>query len=755
MGAEGGSLGAKETTLFFDIIFVADPRFPGGTSTALASEVRAAHRAGLTAALKPIHSTIIRRARPFHPDLVQSLIETDTPILGSATAASCRFALLHHPMVFESIPAEPLQITADTAVLILHHPPREADGSQSYAPAKIREMAALMIGQDPWLAPVGPAVRERLDAGDAKVVAKDWTNLIDIKDWPDQSERIAAPLGAKLRVGRHSRPHPPKWPDTLDKALAAYPSSADLSVSMLGADPANLRRRYGSLPAHWTTLPFGSVAVADYLATLDAWVYFHGSDWVEAFGRAILEAAASGLPVIVPPVFRKLFGPACIYCEPEDVLGVLENLRRDDVARGGQAARARNHIAKQYGIENYVTRLEALDPVWAKTRRASRRAEPALSTPLLSKAVTYVGAKPALMMSSNGVGLGHLTRLLAIAEASAATPSPAFFTLSRGAEFVRKAGFACEFSPFHRGLDIDVEAWNDNLTLSLLEAADFHGSGTFVFDGNMPYRGVLEFLAARPEIRSVWCRRGMWRDSHDEALPRGESFDLILAPGDIAGLLDHGPTQGDAASNIIEVPPIWRDLRRLRLDREAALRRLELDASGRYVLFSLGSMVNHDLGDLPALIVEAVLRGGETPVILRSPLERDSAALKDFVGRVEHRQIYPIMPYLAAFDYAVSAAGYNSFHEFTAVGLPTIWVPNEAGEMDRQDLRARFASLAKTGTLLRNGDTSRVGEVVAGLQDPRQRAIMAQRALNLPLENGAIAAANILNMLSCMTMMGR
>jgi hypothetical protein len=740
--------------LFFDIIFVADPRFPGGTSTALLSEVKAAHLAGLTAALKPIHSPILRRARSFHPELLKVLSETDTPILGSNIATSCRFALLHHPLVFETFPAEPLNITADNAVLILHHPPREGDGTQSYSPAKIREGAALMVGQDPWLAPVGPLVRRQLQPGDGRVTVKDWTNLIDINAWPDQSLRIAEPLGPILRVGRHSRPHSPKWPETLDKALAAYPASPGLSVSMLGADPATLQRRYGSLPRHWKTIPFGSVDVADYLSDIDVWVYFHGNDWVEAFGRAVMEAAASGLPVIVPKAFRELFGPACIYCDPDQVVDVLEKLRGDDDTRGSQARRARGHIAKVFGLGSYVERLEALDPIWAKTRRAST-APSSTTSPAATKALRFLGAKPALMMSTNGVGLGHLTRLLAIAEASSSTPSPTFFTLSRGADFVREAGFACEFSPFHRGLEIDVEAWNDNLTLSLIEAADFHGTGIFVFDGNMPYRGVLDFLATRPEIRSVWCRRGMWRDSHQEALERGACFDVILAPGDIAEALDSGPTRKDLASNIIEVPPIWRDLRHMRMSRQDALRRLELDAAGRYVLFSLGSMVNNDLGDLPEWILEAVLRVGEIPVILKSPLERNSEALKGFDGRVVHRQIYPIMPFLAAFDYAVSAAGYNSFHEFTSVGLPTIWLPNEAGEMDRQDLRARFSCLARTGASMRSGDASRVAEVVAHLQDPGQRAIMSQHALSLSFENGSVAAAGILNTLSCMTIMGR
>jgi hypothetical protein len=747
--------GAKERELFFDIVFVADPRFPGGTSTALASEVKAARAAGLTAALKPIHSPVLRRARPFHPEVLDALDITGTPILGSDVAVTCRFALLHHPLVFDSFPAEALKITADHAVLILHHPPKEGDGRDSYNAAAIRRNAALIIGGDPWLAPVGPLVRKQLHPLDGRILDEDWTNLIDISDWPDQSERIAAPLGPVFRIGRHSRPHPPKWPETLEKGLAAYPYSADIAVSMLGADLDALRRRFGRVPSHWKTIPFGGVDVAEYLSSLDAWVYFHGTDWVEAFGRAVLEAAASGLPVIVSKTFRPLFGPACIYCEPEDVLDVLADLRADDAARALQARRARQHVSKVFGLERFVARLDSLDPLWARTRRASAVSVSA-QTPLGNpRAHRHIGARPALMMSSNGVGLGHLTRLLAIAEAITTSTPPTFFTLSRGAGFVQQAGFACEFSPFHRGLEIDVGVWNDHLALSLTDAADFHGSGLFVFDGNMPYRGVLDFLAVRPEIRSVWCRRGMWRDAHHEALQRGAQFDLILAPGDIAGLLDTGPTQKDSASNILEVPPIWRDLGGLRLSREAALRQLDLQPDGAYVLFSLGSMSNNDLGDLPALIVEAVLRSGKTPVMLKSPLGRDRDVLAGLNDRVITRQTYPIMPCLAAFDYAVSAAGYNSFHEFTAIGLPTIWVPNEAGEMDRQDLRARFACLAGTGDQLRSGDASRVGAVVDRFHDVEERRAMERRALDLRVENGAAKAARILDDFSCMTMFGR
>jgi UDP:flavonoid glycosyltransferase YjiC (YdhE family) len=739
---------------FFDIIFIADPRFPGGTSTALAAEVKAAALAGLSVALKPVLSPLLRQARSFHPKLLADVAQSGAVVLGPEARADCRFAVLHHPMVFDRLPAQPLGIVADHAVVVLHHPPLDGLGVVAYDVAHILAVAELCMGCKVWLAPVGPLVRAQLQGWEASTLAVDWSNLIDLSEWPDQSARLAAPLGKVMRIGRHSRPHPPKWPATLALANQVYGNQSWLCVSMLGADAAGLKRRYGQIPAHWQLLPFGAIEVQDYLATLDAWVYFHDPQWVEAFGRAILEAAGSGLPVIVPKHFQQLFGPACIYCDPGEVADVLHDLQTDDTARGFQAQRARAHIARKFGLSCYPDRLAALDPNWAALRKGATLA-PAASPPAATP--RYKSPSRTLYMSSNGVGLGHLTRLLALAEAEPDAPLPMFFTLSRGAGFVRQAGYPCEFMPFHRGLDVDLDAWNDNLAQTLLSIANYHQIGTFVFDGNMPYQGILDFLDNRQDIRAVWCRRGFWRSGHGPALSRGDAFHLILQPDDIAQMLDDGPTTNDKRANLMRVPPIWRDPGAARLTRAQALHQLSLDPSRRYALVSLGSMVNFDLGALPTRIVQELAAREVVPVLLRSPLEPASdseTGARRLAGLgAELRNAYPVSPLLAAFDFAVSAAGYNSFHEFIAEGLPTIWVPNEAGEMDRQDLRAHFAHIAGAGLVLKAGDDLLVGSVLDQMLQPQALTQMRVRCKALVPENGARMAARLLLHLSSMVVM--
>ena len=60
-------------------------------------------------------------------------------------------------------------------------------------------------------------------------------------------------------------------------------------------------------------------------------------------------------------------------------------------------------------------------------------------------------------------------------------------------------------------------------------------------------------------------------------------------------------------------------------------------------------------------------------------------------ANVRRLQDFPIASFLPAFDLAVSACGYNSFHEILSLGLPAVLMPNENPMMDAQEVRALWA----------------------------------------------------------------
>ena len=70
--------------------------------------------------------------------------------------------------------------------------------------------------------------------------------------------------------------------------------------------------------------------------------------------------------------------------------------------------------------------------------------------------------------------------------------------------------------------------------------------------------------------------------------------------------------------------------------------------------------------------------------------------------RVHLVRDYPNALYLKAFDAAVQAGGYNSFHEMRSVGLPTLFLPNMNTGMDDQLARCTIAEEEGWGLVLGN-----------------------------------------------------
>src|SRR5262245_61923508 len=85
----------------FDILFVADPRFEGGTSTALKEEIEASHRAKLRTGLLMVKGSLLGRANLWmHPD-IRALVDTGAvEIVDHQTGIAVDLTIVHHPTIF-------------------------------------------------------------------------------------------------------------------------------------------------------------------------------------------------------------------------------------------------------------------------------------------------------------------------------------------------------------------------------------------------------------------------------------------------------------------------------------------------------------------------------------------------------------------------------------------------------------------------------------------------------------------------------
>src|SRR6476659_4656474 len=98
-------------------------------------------------------------------------------------------------------------------------------------------------------------------------------------------------------------------------------------------------------------------------------------------------------------------------------------------------------------------------------------------------------AGPRIMfVSSNGTGLGHLTRSMAIARRLSPETESLFVTLSRAAPVVREMGFPVEYMASHgsTGAGSDFR-WSRRTAARLRTAIGEADPDLLLFDGILPY----------------------------------------------------------------------------------------------------------------------------------------------------------------------------------------------------------------------------------------------------------------------------
>jgi UDP:flavonoid glycosyltransferase YjiC (YdhE family) len=346
-----------------------------------------------------------------------------------------------------------------------------------------------------------------------------------------------------------------------------------------------------------------------------------------------------------------------------------------------------------------------------------------------------------LFVSSNGTGLGHLTRSMSIARRLDPGIEPLFVTLSRAAPVVREMGFPVEYMASHGSTGAGSDwRWSRRLAARLDTAIAEAEPRVLVFDGILPYDPLLTAMKRVPV--TVWSRRALWqRGASTAPLTRSDLFDAILEPGEFAAREDSGPT-GRRRDEVHEVAPIvFLDDAEI-LPRAEAARELGLEPGKPAILVQLGQG-----GEVAAATARClrVLAGRDDVQVAAS-----SSAIADLLdlpeGVVHLRSTYPMSRYYAAFEGAVSAAGYNAFHELVRFGVPALFVPMRR-DTDDQAARARYAERVGVGLAVDGPGDRRIEERLGELLDPERRTAMRERLRELRPENGAAEAVRWLETL--------
>lgn len=350
----------------------------------------------------------------------------------------------------------------------------------------------------------------------------------------------------------------------------------------------------------------------------------------------------------------------------------------------------------------------------------------------------------------NGTGVGHITRLLAIARwmrryaAALDQKLEIWFLTSSEAEGLAFAeGFAAFKIPSKTivaevGIDrtayvalakqwiwhtlgllrpdlLIVDTFPRGSFGELLGALDLCRRSAFV------YRPVRRQVAERPDFQAM--------------LPL---YDLLLVPETNAPVL----VPPKVEDRLVHVGPVLSRERWELLPREVARAGLGIsDADKRCVFVSAGGGGDRDAAARIEATVRALAADPSMHVVVGAgPLHRGQPlpGVTIVPGRAAEWSL--------AFDAAVCAAGYNTFGELMFAGVPTAFLPQDK-LADDQAARAQLAVDRGAGVMLEAGASAE--DIHAAVADLVGRVGAREAARSLVPENGARAAAAELMRLVC------
>ncbi len=718
----------------YDVLIISDFRFPGGTSSCIAEEMSALKRHGYKSGLIQVygHSRLVKF--PINSKITQ---QTEAGLiefldLDDERPIKTKLLLLHHPNVFEAPVEIPRKIIADKIFLIVHQPP--VDDSRVYYNTELVNKSILAsFGQKPIWSPVGPAIRDALkEYLELELLwNEDWVNLIDVDAW-QQGKKRDNWLSDIPVVGRHSRPALLKWPDTLDDIVSVYPIDGSMKVHVLGGCPI-IPAILPSKPPSWKILEFNQVHPKDFLQTIDFFVYFHSPQWIEAFGRTILEAVACGAISILPPHFQRVFGESSIYCEPEEVQEKIWQLYHNPDLAQQHRDGAEKFLRQTYGLEAYESRISRL-----------------IGQPTIRENTNSIEdkTKNVMFFSSNGNGMGHLTRIMSVAKRTSDKINSSILTTSRAIKWVKETGFFVEYLPDPREI-MDGSGkhgkWNDFLYRRLNDIINFYDIDAFVFDGNYPYPGIID-ACADLGIMSFWIRRGMWKKGKGgDIIAQQKYFDFTIQPTEFAEAVDLGMTNVDS-NRVLKVSPIVFLEEQELLERDRAKAELGLDPAKKSVFIQLGSGNYVDVTPSYRYCIEFLKKYSEVEIVLgKTPLTLNDSTFDRDIKIIEK---YPISKYFKAFDFLISATGYNVFHECMLFGIPAIFLPiitsSTPNTLEDTAPRAKYAESLGLAIHAKLNDQTAIESAIQDMLAGKSDLIREKLKREKPFSNGGIEAAQFI-----------
>ena len=337
-----------------------------------------------------------------------------------------------------------------------------------------------------------------------------------------------------------------------------------------------------------------------------------------------------------------------------------------------------------------------------------------------------------ILFSDDSPGKANFQRSLAIGKALKEKSSETqviHITLSSCSEYLNSSNQQVFNLPARSKFEnMSPTKWNRLIQSLLDDLLDVFRPKNFIFDGDYPYRCVINTIEERENMNRYWLRTSTKALSLDMVPTDSLSaFDatihpLMMAENDVEGL-------SGESGQIITDPIFLRPLEEADALRTAVLKQYKLPEESILIYYSV-----EFTGDQENTILEELLQQENVVVITddSNPLQeiKNNSKIITMLGR-SHSEIQSIS------DGAVIGIDYHSIHAAIANNLPTVCIANSKSEVEV--LERWFPTLNKGFIILKKKEHNNLsGAVVERLMDNSVRSEMRELLSHVKFERGCV-----------------
>jgi glycosyltransferase involved in cell wall biosynthesis len=356
----------------YDLVIISDLSLLGGTRRCNEAYIKAAIARGMRVGLFHWRRYDLRIV-----DIADMYTELsyneNVDFLVPEDKVSSKLVLIHHPPILKyEIDAVP-DITSERLGVLVNQSPMQcwSESPHYYDEHVVSDLCERLFQQKPVWIPISPRVTRTLRmAGEyPEILPEYWYPPLPY-DLASVSPDIPNDLGTErpIVVGRHCRDHWSKWPSDKKPLSQAYlADEAGFSIQFMGGVKTAVKT-LGKTPSNWQVKEFDEMPVKEFIKSLDFFVHFTHEDYIEEFGRNVMESMAEGRVVVLSPDFKEIFQEAAVYCEPKDVKTRIQEYWNNPELYSRQAQSGYQYVKENCALSVVEQRLEAFMGMKSKTQ---------------------------------------------------------------------------------------------------------------------------------------------------------------------------------------------------------------------------------------------------------------------------------------------------------------------------------------------------------------------------------------------------